>query len=279
MLGGPRLDRTGEEELRGFIWLACHFLPLTIEAGGRVIQGYHTEARRLRWAKVLHHLQRIYNTPQNDHQLQHRWADLVSREQDLSDHLGIVGPVGGPAPYTIGKVARFADPDFSTANMTPIQIQEFQRRAMRYRHILDVESGYCNMARRHRLEQASGAWRAFGQGGPSVSTTATTSSTTTTTQVTPTTAGTFAGPSTATAPGAVTATPAPQPTDIAPTRAHTSSAGTQTTPFAAIESAAFAEMQRNLDCVLRKMTRLQQEVAQVNRRVHAIKKTLRRANL
>ncbi|KAJ1120684.1 hypothetical protein NDU88_008846 [Pleurodeles waltl] len=262
MLGGPRLDRTGEEELRGFIWLACHFLPLTIEAGGRVIQGYHTEARRLRWAKVLHHLQRIYNTPQNDHQLQHRWADLVSREQDLSDHLGIVGPVGPVA-----------------ANMTPIQIQEFQRRAMRYRHILDVESGYRNMARRHRLEQASGAWRAFAQGGPSVSTTATTSSTTTTTQVTPTTAGTFAGPSTATAPGAVTATPAPQPTDIAPTRAHTSSAGTQTTPFAAIEPASFAEMQRNLDCVLRKMTRLQQEVAQVNRRVHAIKKTLRRANL
>ncbi|KAJ1194438.1 hypothetical protein NDU88_003727, partial [Pleurodeles waltl] len=25
--------------------------------------------------------------------------------------------------------------------------REFQRRARRYRHILDVESGYCNMAR------------------------------------------------------------------------------------------------------------------------------------
>ncbi|KAJ1203303.1 hypothetical protein NDU88_007091 [Pleurodeles waltl] len=261
MLGRPRLGRMGEEELGGFIWLVCHFLPLMIEAGGRVIQGYHTEARRLRWAKVLHHLQRIYNTPRNDHQLKHRWADLVSREQDMLDHLGIV--IGGPV----------------AANMTPIQIREFQCQTMRYRHILDVESGYCNMARRYRHERASGAWRAFAQGGPYMSTTATTTSTTTTSQVAPTAAGTFAGPSTATAPGAVTAPPAPQPIDIAPTRAHTSSAGTQTTHAAAIDPAAFAKMQKTLDRVLRKMTRLQQEMAQVNRRVRAIIKTLRMANL
>ncbi|KAJ1105743.1 hypothetical protein NDU88_003148 [Pleurodeles waltl] len=93
---GPRLGRMGDEELGGFIWLVCHFLPLMIEAGGRVIQGYHTQARRLRWVKVLYHLQRIYNTPHNDHQLKHRWADLVAREKDLLDHLRIVigGPVG-----------------------------------------------------------------------------------------------------------------------------------------------------------------------------------------
>ncbi|KAJ1176204.1 hypothetical protein NDU88_001487 [Pleurodeles waltl] len=36
----------------------------------------------------------------------------------------------GPAPYTIGEVARFADPDISTANMDDNQIREFQRRAM-----------------------------------------------------------------------------------------------------------------------------------------------------
>ncbi|KAJ1207549.1 hypothetical protein NDU88_002940 [Pleurodeles waltl] len=135
------------------------------------------------------------------------------------------------------------------------------------------------MARQCRHERASGVWRAFAQGGPSVSTTATTTSTTTTTQVAPTVAGTFAGPSTATAPGPVTAQPAPQPTDMAPTRAHTSSTGTQTTPAAAIDPAAFAQMQRNLDRVLWTMTRLQQKVARVNRRVRAIKKTLRRANL
>ncbi|KAJ1208117.1 hypothetical protein NDU88_003506 [Pleurodeles waltl] len=221
-------------------------------SGGRVIQGYHTEAWRLRWEKVLHHLHRIYNTPRNDHQLKHRWADLVSREQDLLDHLGIVigGPVGGPTPYTIGEVARFADPDFSTANMTSIQIRKFQRQAMRYRHILDIECGYRNMVRRYRHERASRAWRPFAQGSPSVPTTATTTSTTTTTQVAPTAAGAFAGPSTATAPGAVTEPPALQPTDIAPTRDNTSSAGTQTTPAAAIDPAAFAETRRNLDRVL-----------------------------
>ncbi|KAJ1092870.1 hypothetical protein NDU88_005980 [Pleurodeles waltl] len=74
--------------------------------GGRVIQGYHTEARRLRLGKVLHHLQRVYRTPRNDHQLKHRWADLISREQDLMDHLGIV--IGGPVgEYQSCKCARF----------------------------------------------------------------------------------------------------------------------------------------------------------------------------
>ncbi|KAJ1143856.1 hypothetical protein NDU88_010158 [Pleurodeles waltl] len=245
----------GGEELGGFIWLVCHFLPLMIEAGGHVIQEYHTEARRLRWAKVLYHLKRIYNTLRNDHQLKHRWADLVAREQDLLDHLGIV--IGGPVA---------------------IQIREFQRRAMRYRHIMDVESGFRHMARRYRHERASGVWRAFAQGGPSVSTTATTS-TTTTTQVAPTIAGTFAGLSTSTAPGPVTAPPAPPPTGMAPTRGHTSSTGTQTTPAAVIDPADFQQMQQNIDRMLRKMTRLQQEVAQVNRRVCAIRKTLQRANL
>ncbi|KAJ1219258.1 hypothetical protein NDU88_006827 [Pleurodeles waltl] len=96
MQGRPRLGCMGEEELGAFVWLVCHFLPLMLEAGGRVIQGYHTEARRLRWAKMLFHLRRIFNTQRNDHQLKHRWDDLVAREQDLLDHLGVVigGPVG-----------------------------------------------------------------------------------------------------------------------------------------------------------------------------------------
>ncbi|KAJ1115411.1 hypothetical protein NDU88_003635 [Pleurodeles waltl] len=120
---------------------------------------------------------------------------------------------------------------------------------MRYRHILDVESGFRNMARRYRHERASGVWRAFAQGGPSVSTTATTTSTTTTTQVAPTLAGTFAGLSTSTAARPVTAPPAPPPTGMAPARGHTSSAGTQTTPAAVIDPADFQQMQRNLDCM------------------------------
>ncbi|KAJ1166850.1 hypothetical protein NDU88_007246 [Pleurodeles waltl] len=62
-----------------------------------VIQGYPTEARRIRWGKVLHHLQRVYASQRSDQQLKHRWADLITREQDLLDHLGIV--IGG----TVGE--------------------------------------------------------------------------------------------------------------------------------------------------------------------------------
>ncbi|KAJ1113346.1 hypothetical protein NDU88_001592 [Pleurodeles waltl] len=151
-----------------------------IQAGGRVIQGYPTEARRIRWGKVLHHLQRVYASQRSGHQLKHRWADLITREQDLLDHLGIMigGTVGGPAPYTVGEVATFEDPDHYTANMTPDQVCEFQRRAMRYQHILLVESGFRRMARRYRHERASRAWRAFPQGGPTVPTTANTETTT-----------------------------------------------------------------------------------------------------
>ncbi|KAJ1125326.1 hypothetical protein NDU88_003758 [Pleurodeles waltl] len=111
----------GEEELRGFIWLVTHFLPLMIQAGGRVIQGYPTEARRIRCGKVLHHLQRVYACQRSDHQLKHRWADLITREQDLLDHLGIMigGTVGGLAPYTVGEVVTFEDPDHSIVYPPP----------------------------------------------------------------------------------------------------------------------------------------------------------------
>ncbi|KAJ1202005.1 hypothetical protein NDU88_005809 [Pleurodeles waltl] len=115
----------GEEELGGFIWLVCHFLPLMLEAGGRVIQEYHTEARKVRWRKVRHHLVRVYGSIRNEHQLKHRWADLISREQDLLDHLGIRigGHVGGPAPYTVGEVAHFEDPDtYSECGLSAIFI-------------------------------------------------------------------------------------------------------------------------------------------------------------
>ncbi|KAJ1207059.1 hypothetical protein NDU88_002451 [Pleurodeles waltl] len=97
LTAGPRLGRMSEEELVGFIWLVCHFLLLMIEAGGKVIQGYQTEARRIRWGKVLHQLQRVYASQRSDRQLKHRWADLITREQDLLDHLGIV--IGG----TVGE--------------------------------------------------------------------------------------------------------------------------------------------------------------------------------
>ncbi|KAJ1202629.1 hypothetical protein NDU88_006426 [Pleurodeles waltl] len=106
MSGRARLGRMGEEELCAFVWLVCHFLPMMLEAGYRVIQGYHKEARRLQWAKVLVHLSRIFNLQRNEHQLKHRWADLVAREQDLLDHLGVV--IGGPdGEYQIDKCVQY----------------------------------------------------------------------------------------------------------------------------------------------------------------------------
>ncbi|KAJ1152189.1 hypothetical protein NDU88_004966 [Pleurodeles waltl] len=129
------------------------------------------------------------------------------------------------------------------------------------------------MASRYQHERASGAWRAFPQGGPSLLTTATsstTSTTTTTTQVAPPAARTVA----ATTPGPSTAPPAGQPSAM-----DTSSAGTQSTPASAIDPAAFVHIQRKLDRVLCKMSRLRQEVRHVNRWVRSIKRTLWRANL
>ncbi|KAJ1216526.1 hypothetical protein NDU88_004127 [Pleurodeles waltl] len=110
MSGRERLGCTGEEELGAFVWRVCHFLPIMLEAEGRVIPGYHTEAGRLRWSKMLFHLRRTFNTSRNEHQLKHRWADLVAREQDLLDHLGVV--IGGPVgEYPIDKCVQLNAPE------------------------------------------------------------------------------------------------------------------------------------------------------------------------
>ncbi|KAJ1171123.1 hypothetical protein NDU88_002994 [Pleurodeles waltl] len=231
-----------------------------IQAGGRVIQGYPTEARRIRWGKVLHHLLRVYASQRSDHQLKHRWADLITREQDLLDHLGIM--IGGTV----------------AANMTPDQVREFQRRAMRYQQILLVESGFRRMARRYQHERASGAWRAFPQGGPTLPTTATTSTTTNPSQVAPPTAATV-GPTSAGLPGPSIATGAGQPTRPGTTPTQTSSTGTQTATTPSVDPAAFNQMDRKMDKVLRKLSHLSRDVWHINRRVKSIKRTLRRANL
>ncbi|KAJ1161644.1 hypothetical protein NDU88_002128 [Pleurodeles waltl] len=211
-------------------------------------------ARRIRWGKVLHHLQCVYASQRSDHQLKHRFADLITREQDLLDHLGI--KIGG-----------------TVANMTPDQVREFQRRAMRYQHILMVESGFRRMARRYRHERASGAWRAFPQGGPTVPTTATTETTTNQSQVAPPTAASVDSTS-AGLPGPSIATGEGQPTQ-------TSSTGTQTATSPAVDPAAFNRLEHKMDKVLHKVSHLSlsRDVWHIKRRVKDIKRTLRRANL
>ncbi|KAJ1180651.1 hypothetical protein NDU88_005871 [Pleurodeles waltl] len=133
-------------------------------------------------------------------------------------------------------------------------MREFQRRAVRYRHILDVEAGFRSMARRYRHERATGAQRAFSQGGPALAT----SATTTTAQ------GPQAAPS---APPPPTTAPAPD------------TSATQTTPAAVTDMIEFRTLQLDRQRMLRRMDTLQQEVARNSRRLRGIKKILRRANL
>ncbi|KAJ1177719.1 hypothetical protein NDU88_002971 [Pleurodeles waltl] len=143
--------------------------------------------------------------------------------------------------------------------------------------MLDVESGFRNMARRYRHERAN-VWRAFAQGGPSMPTTAATTSTTTPTRVAPRMTATVAGPSTSSAPGPLTSAPAPLPTGTAPAPAQPSTSGTQTTPDAIIDIVEFRNMQRDMQRMLRRIDKLQQEVSRNSRRLRGIKKILRRAN-
>ncbi|KAJ1140838.1 hypothetical protein NDU88_007176 [Pleurodeles waltl] len=113
--------------------------------------------------------------------------------QAIVDHRGLITNIVGKYPGSVHdsfifrhctinqhfQDGRYGNGLLVAANMDANQIREFQRRAMRYRHILDVESGFRNMAQRYHNERATRVWRAFAQG----STTAATTSTTTPTQV------------------------------------------------------------------------------------------------
>ncbi|KAJ1207642.1 hypothetical protein NDU88_003032 [Pleurodeles waltl] len=150
---------------------------------------------------------------------------------------------------------------------------------MRYRHILDVEFGFRNMARCYRHERVTGVWRAFAQGGQSLPITATTTSTMAPTTVAQRMTATVEGPSTSSAPGPQTAAPAPPSPSTALAPAQPSTSGTQTTPAAVIDNAEFQQMRRDMQRMLCRMNRLQQEVSRNSRRLRQIKKILRRANL
>ncbi|KAJ1154827.1 hypothetical protein NDU88_007570 [Pleurodeles waltl] len=261
MSGRPRLSRMGEDELGGFIWLVCHFLPLMLEAGGRVIQGYHTEARKIRWEKVRHHMVLVHGTMRNVHQLKHRWADLITREQDLLDHLGV--RIGGHV----------------AANMRAADRIHFERRAIRYRHILQVQSGYRRMGRRYHSERASGAWWATPQPPTSVPPTATNDTATRSGPVVPSTSAAMDPPHAA-RPGPSRVLAAGQ-SHVPPTAATSStSAGTQTLPTdPPVDPAAFQALSLKVDKLLRKVDNLTDDMNYVKTRVRDISRTLRRANL
>ncbi|KAJ1182084.1 hypothetical protein NDU88_007279 [Pleurodeles waltl] len=127
------------------------------------------------------------------------------------------------------------------------------------------------MARLYRHQRASGAWRAFPQGGPTVPTTANTETTTNESQVAPPTAA-FVESTSAGLPGPSIATGAGQPTQ-------TSFTGTQTATAPAVDLVAFNRLENKMDKVLRKVSHLSRDVRHIKRRVKDIKMTLRRANL
>ncbi|KAJ1188577.1 hypothetical protein NDU88_005336 [Pleurodeles waltl] len=256
MSGRPRLSRMGEDELGGFIWLVSHFLPLMLEAGGRVIQGYHTEARKIRWEKVRHHLVRVYGSMQNVHQLKHRWADLITREQDLLDHLGL--RIGGHV----------------AANLSAADRNHFERRAMRYRHILQVQCGYRRMARKYHSDRASAAWWATPQAPPTVPPTTTDTTSTRSAQVDPATdqaSSSRPGPSRVVGAGLSCGHTTPATTST--------STGTQTSTDPPIDPAAFQALSRKLDKLIRKVHNLTEDMNEVKKKVRSIRRTLQRAKL
>ncbi|KAJ1155896.1 hypothetical protein NDU88_008621 [Pleurodeles waltl] len=212
----------------------------------------------------------------NIHQLKHRWANLITREQDLLDHLGlrIGGHVGGPAPYTVGEVAHFDEPDTYTANLSAADRNHFERCAMRYRHILQVKCGYRRMARKYHSDRASGAWGATPQAPPTVPPTTTDTTSTRSAQVDPGTdqaSSSRPGPSRVVGAGLSRGHTTPATTST--------STGTQTSTDPPIDPAAFQALSRKLDKLIRKVDNLTEDMNEVKKKVRSIRRTLQRAKL
>ncbi|KAJ1217946.1 hypothetical protein NDU88_005533 [Pleurodeles waltl] len=162
--------------------------------------------------------------------------------------------------------------------MSAAQRHDFERRAMRYRHILQVQSGFRRMARKYQADQDSGAWWASPQGGPTLPTTATTTTSTSSPQVAPATAGTVV-PASAARPGPSNIRAAGQSSGLQTTPTQSTSASTQTAPAPPIDPAAFQALDRKMDKFIRKVDKLSQDVAYIKKRVRSTRRTLQRANL
>ncbi|XP_069098478.1 uncharacterized protein [Pleurodeles waltl] len=167
--------------------------------------------------------------------------------------------------------------DMCAANMSAAHRHEFERRAMRYRHILQVQSGFQRMARKYQSDRASGAWWASPPGGPRLPTTAATT-TTGSPQSAPATAGTVV-PASAAQPGPSSVTAAGQSSGLGSTPTQSTSAGTQTAAAPPIDPAAFQALERKMDKFMRKVDKLSQDVAYIKKWVRCIRRTLPRANL
>ncbi|XP_069086193.1 uncharacterized protein [Pleurodeles waltl] len=180
-------------------------------------------------------------------------GNLVGAARLTSNTLWVDRQAGGPAPYTVGEVAHFEDPDTYTANMSAADRHQFERRAMRYRHILQVQSGYRRMARKYQSDRASGAWWASPQGGPTLPTTATNTTSTRSPQVAPATLG-IVDPGSSSRPGPSHVQQPGQSSGHSTTGTRSTSAGTQTASAPPVDPAAFLALSRKLDKVFNKWT-------------------------
>ena len=102
MSGKSRQANLSVGELGGLIWLVAKYLPNMVSSGGRVKMGYPTKERKLRWIKVQQYFTKMFELERTVRQLKHHWADVVGREGDLVDHLGLlIGGTVGMSHYII----------------------------------------------------------------------------------------------------------------------------------------------------------------------------------
>lgn len=87
----PR-ETFGAVEVAALIFYVQRYLPKTIEAGGRPGTGYGLRERRQLWDKVRRAMYRESGVRRTDKQVTHRWSDVLDRDQELLDLLGVQIP-------------------------------------------------------------------------------------------------------------------------------------------------------------------------------------------
>ncbi|XP_078514890.1 transient receptor potential cation channel subfamily M member 2-like isoform X1 [Lissotriton helveticus] len=92
----PR-DIFSPEEVGALDFYVQRRLPRTIAAGGRIAGGYtNRQEQRKRWEQVCRALFDISGVQRTYNQVTHRWTDILDRERDLRDLLGVEVPGLGP---------------------------------------------------------------------------------------------------------------------------------------------------------------------------------------
>ncbi|XP_078502625.1 uncharacterized protein LOC144759725 [Lissotriton helveticus] len=84
------------EEVGALVFYVQRRLPRTIMAGGRIASGYGIRERRKRWEKVCRAMYQHSRVRRTYNQVTHRWTDILDRERNLLDLLGLEIPELAP---------------------------------------------------------------------------------------------------------------------------------------------------------------------------------------